>query len=338
MIAKRVMSPKGGAGFRRLGAYVLNAKGNADPASWTRLNSYVLDTEHAGEKVAWARVTNCGTSDPGWAVKRIIATQARNTRAKADRSYHLVVSFPRGEKPTRAQMEDIEDRLCEAIGFGDHQRVSAVHQNTDHWHLHVAINRVHPVTHHAVHPFRDHYRLQDGCAELEIKHGLTREVHSRDAHEAACNDTRRREGRPGRGQEPTHEAFRKARAEALRARDAAVKALRVQHAEYARRLSDWHSERLRQEGALALHGHLRRDGFAHLAEQRRKDRAERLAREAEERHAVLAAHPIPTWAEFVGAAGTQPPTVPERDKSAGRDRSRAASYKPTYKQPEEQQR
>jgi hypothetical protein len=73
VIAKRVPSPKG------------------DPASWTRLNAYILDGEHDGEKVAWARVSNCQSDAPRWAVKEILATQARNTRSRSDKSYHLVV-------------------------------------------------------------------------------------------------------------------------------------------------------------------------------------------------------------------------------------------------------
>jgi hypothetical protein len=181
VIAKRIMSPQGGAGYRRLAGYVLNVKREhqpADPASWTRLNAYILDTEHQGEKVAWARATNCQTDDPGWAVKEILATQARNTRSRADKSYHLVVSFPDGEKPTREQIEDIEDRLCAALGFEEHQRISAIHQNTDNWHAHIAINKVHPRTFRNIEPFRDHYRLQEVCAELEIRHGLTREPHT----------------------------------------------------------------------------------------------------------------------------------------------------------------
>ena len=154
-----------------------------DPASWTRLGAYILDTQHDGEKVAWARATNCGNDDPGWAAKAILSTQERNTRSKSDKSYHLVVSFPEGERPTREQVEDIEDQLCEAIGFGEHQRVSAVHQNTDNWHLHVAVNKVHPTTFRNVTPHRDHYRLQEACAELEIRHGLTQEPHTVDAEQ-----------------------------------------------------------------------------------------------------------------------------------------------------------
>ena len=193
MIAKRIMAPKGGAGFGRLGAYVLNARAEVDPASWSRLNAYILDTGHAGEKVAWARVTNCRADDPGWAVKEILATQAYNSRSRSDKNYHLVVSFPESEKPSRAQMEDIEDKLCAAIGFEAHQRVSAVHQNTDNWHLHVAINKVDPTTFRNVMPVRDHYRLQEACADLEIRHGLTREAHTIDPRQGA--DRRQRKAR-----------------------------------------------------------------------------------------------------------------------------------------------
>jgi len=190
VIARRIPSPKGGGGFAQLGAYVLDAKTTDDPGSWTRLTEYILDTDRAGEKVAWSRVTNCQSDDPGWAVKEILATQAQNTRSRSDKNYHLVVSFPEGEKPTRAQLDDIEDSICGAIGFAGHQRISAVHQNTDNWHLHVAINKVRPHTLLNVEPWYDHYRLQEICAELEIRHGLTRTNHGSEAK-------RRQRGRAG---------------------------------------------------------------------------------------------------------------------------------------------
>ncbi|HUZ64829.1 MAG TPA: TraI/MobA(P) family conjugative relaxase [Acetobacteraceae bacterium] len=405
MIAKRIMAPKGGAGFGRLGAYVLNARAEVDPGSWTRLNAYILDTGHAGEKVAWARVTNCQTDDPGWAVKEILSTQARNTRSRSDKSYHLVVSFPEGEKPSRTQMEDIEDRLCEAIGFEAHQRVSAVHQNTDNWHLHVAINKVHPTTFRNLMPVRDHYRLQAACAELEVRHGLTREPHTVDPrqerdrqhrgargraadfeaqhggqsfaawvqeHAAAALLAARASGKgwpelhrvaashnlafkprgaglvigdrgdarlhvkasavdrglsmaaltsalgpfqpaahgattapaqtsyvkPGRTG-PLYEAFQRERAAAIATREAAIRALRDRHAAYDRQLRTYHRDRLRQERLSGLRGILRRDSFRHIAEQRRRDHADRKAREAEERRRVRAEHHVPTWQGFL---------------------------------------
>ena len=146
--------------------------GRGSPVDW-KLGHYILDDAHGGEKVAWAHATNCQSDDLGTAVTEIIATQERNRTSQIDKSYHLVVSFPVGERPTREQMEDIERELCDAIGFGEHQRVAAVHQNTDNWHMHIAINRVHPTTLRAIEPHRDHFKLQEACAELEIKHGLT---------------------------------------------------------------------------------------------------------------------------------------------------------------------
>src|SRR5579872_6080557 len=162
MIAKRIERTKTRDTFKRLAGYVLNEKngGKADPVTW-QLAEYVLDSAHAGEKVAYWRVTNCESDDPGWAVKEIIATQDRNTRSKSDKSYHLVISFQVGEQPTREQIEDIEDQAVAAIGLGEHQRISAVHQNTDNWHLHVAINKVHPKTHRNVEPYYDKLRLQE---------------------------------------------------------------------------------------------------------------------------------------------------------------------------------
>ena len=93
--------------------------------------------------------------------------------------------------PTREQMEDIEDRLCEAIGLAEHQRVSAVHQNTDNWHLHIALSSVHPTTFRNVAPFQDHFRLQEACAELELKHGLAVDNHTTKRSPAASRSNGR---------------------------------------------------------------------------------------------------------------------------------------------------
>lgn len=337
MIVKHITS-KQGQGFRKLAVYLLVVRGDTDPASWTRAG-LLPDPEQTTGKLAWAHVTNCRTTDPGWATKEIIATQGRNTRAKADKSYHLVVSWPLGEAPTRVQMEAVEARLVSALGFDGHQRIAAAHRDREHVHLHIAVNRIEPVTFRAVHPFRDHFRLQAACVELEAEHGFARGIHSRDGHEAAQNREARDQAQtapatPARP-DPAHEAFRRQRIAALQARDKALKALRVRQAEYARTLSAWHSERLRQEGALTLRGHLRRDGFAHLADQRRKDRADRQTREAKERAAVMAAHSIPQWQDFRSETVQHRP-VPVR--TAERGQARPARYKPAYRQPEEHQR
>lgn len=106
------------------------------------------------------------------AIKEIEATQALNTRSKSDKTYHLIASFHEGERPTRNQLDDIEQTLADALGMGDHQRLAAVHDNTDHLHIHMAINKVHPETLRNVTPYRDYHLLQAACRELEQRHGL----------------------------------------------------------------------------------------------------------------------------------------------------------------------
>ncbi|MDD3550653.1 MAG: relaxase/mobilization nuclease domain-containing protein [Methanothrix soehngenii] len=180
MIAKRVPRRAGTSSPARLVRYMVAAQGGIEPESWKRTADYILDskgTTTQGEKVASYRVTNCGTDDPAQATTIIEATQAANTRSKADKTYHLVYSFPPGERPPLDVLHAIEDELCAVIGYADHQRISAVHIDTDHLHVHVAINKVHPTGLQNVEPFFDKQRLMEACERLEIKHGLQRTNH-----------------------------------------------------------------------------------------------------------------------------------------------------------------
>jgi hypothetical protein len=189
VIAKRIVRDSAGrSDFSRLAKYVLTAQGRSDPATWVRTADYVLDTAHQGAKVGTVRITNCRSEDPAMAVAEIKATQARNTRSKTDKTYHLVVSFPPGERPDAAQLRYIEDELCAAIGFQDHQRLSAVHTDTDHLHLHVAINKVHPRSFSNIEPYFDYKRLMETCARLEIELNLER-THHRGSREHTLETT-----------------------------------------------------------------------------------------------------------------------------------------------------
>jgi hypothetical protein len=180
MIAKRVPRDKGTSDPARLVRYMVAAVGGIDPNTWSRTSDYILDTKEStikGEKVASYRVTNCGTEDPAAAAILIQATQAANTRSKTDKTYHLVYSFPPGEHPSLEVLHAIEDELCASIGYADHHRVSAVHNDTDHLHVHVAINKVHPTGFQNIEPYYDKRQLMKACERLEIEYGLERTNH-----------------------------------------------------------------------------------------------------------------------------------------------------------------
>lgn len=177
MIAKRIAARTGGRGFGGLARYVVDAQGRADPATWSRTADYILDAAHDGAKVSGVRVTNCLSDDPAVASMEVLATQDKNTRSKREKDYHLVISFPPGERPNEAALRDIEDRLVAAIGMADHQRLSAVHNDTEHLHIHVAINKVHPRTFRNIEPYFDKQRLMETCERLELRFGLQRTNH-----------------------------------------------------------------------------------------------------------------------------------------------------------------
>lgn len=190
MIAHRINRERKASSPARLIKYMVAAKGGIDPTSWERTADYILDSANGtteGEKVASYRVTNCGTDDPADAAILIQATQAANTRSKAEKTYHFVYSFPPGEQPDLETLHAIEDELCAAIGLDEHQRVSAVHIDTDNLHVHVAINKVHPTGLQNIEPYYDQFRLMEACERLELEHGLQRTFHGLEAKQRHQN-------------------------------------------------------------------------------------------------------------------------------------------------------
>jgi hypothetical protein len=72
-------------------------------------------------------------------------TQEMNKRAKSDKTCHLVLSFPEGERLSDTDLNAIEERFCDVLGFAGHQRISVVHDDTNNLHMHIAINKIHPI-------------------------------------------------------------------------------------------------------------------------------------------------------------------------------------------------
>lgn len=136
------------------------------------LVNYMNDTENGNEKVDFVSVTNCLDDDLELAVKSIENSQNKNTRTKTNKTMHLVVSFSEGEKPNRSVISDIEDEICKALKMPHHQRISIAHDNTDNYHLHMAINRIDPITNKIVNNKGYLKDLSTIRKELEVKHDL----------------------------------------------------------------------------------------------------------------------------------------------------------------------
>lgn len=147
-------------------------------SGFARLVRYLTDNQGKQERTGDIRVTNCMTDDDvELAALEVLNTQATNTRSQANKTYHLIVSFRDGEEPDTSSLASIEERICDALGFNGHQRVSVVHRDTDNRHLHIAINKIHPTRFTIHEPFHAYRTLARVCDTIENEFGLQKDNH-----------------------------------------------------------------------------------------------------------------------------------------------------------------
>jgi hypothetical protein len=149
------------------------AMNSAKKSNFAELVLYMTDGQGKEERIGDVSVTNCQSDRVDAAILEVINTQGKNTRATTDKTFHLLVSFPPGEEPDGAVLKAIERTLCDGIGFGSHQRVSALHTDTDSQHLHIAINKIHPTRYTIYEPYNVYHTLGVFCEKLEHEYGLT---------------------------------------------------------------------------------------------------------------------------------------------------------------------
>lgn len=85
---------------------------------------------------------------------------------------HITLSFPRGERLTRAKLESIASDCAKDLGFEKNQYLVILHMDTGHPHLHIVSNRV-GFDGKTVKDGNNFRRMADYCRRMEKKHGLT---------------------------------------------------------------------------------------------------------------------------------------------------------------------
>ncbi|MDD7805964.1 MAG: relaxase/mobilization nuclease domain-containing protein [Endozoicomonas sp. (ex Botrylloides leachii)] len=141
-------------------------------SSYSDLIKYLIDDKGIKERVGAIKITHCHSESLDWAVREIEAVQQQNTRAKSDKTYHLLFSFAPGEHVATDTLEVIENRLCGVLGFSDYQRVSVAHGDTDALHVHIAINKIHPKRLTLHEPYLAYKTLSKEAAKIEREYTL----------------------------------------------------------------------------------------------------------------------------------------------------------------------
>ncbi len=146
-------------------------------SNFSALVKYLTDPQGKSERIGKLTVTNCYTDELTPALLEIQNTQEMNKRARSDKTCHLVLSFPEGERLSHADWGAIAERFCEVLGFRDHQRISVVHDDTDNQHIHIAINKIHPRKLTIHNPYYDYKKVATLCEQIEQEYGLTQVNH-----------------------------------------------------------------------------------------------------------------------------------------------------------------
>ena len=110
------------------------------------------------------------------AIAEVHQLQSRNYRA-TERTLHLLLTFR--EDLDLDTLAEIEERVVQYLGYGDHQRISVVHGDKENLHVHIAINKVYRTTNKRGrevflnrHPDFSHMRLARLCGVIERAYGL----------------------------------------------------------------------------------------------------------------------------------------------------------------------
>lgn len=81
--------------------------------------------------------------------------------------YHMVLSWGDGENPDDRQVLAAARDVLRRMGWQEHQHVLAVHRDRMNVHVHVVLNRVHPLSGKACSVSHDFARLELACREIE---------------------------------------------------------------------------------------------------------------------------------------------------------------------------
>lgn len=86
-------------------------------------------------------------------------------------AYHLVLSWSPLEQPTEEAMLAAARAILQDFGAGGHQHVIALHHDRPHRHVHVILNRIHPISGRVLSTGHDFARLERACRRIEARQG-----------------------------------------------------------------------------------------------------------------------------------------------------------------------
>lgn len=141
-------------------------------SSFRGLTHYLLHGSGENRKTPdWIELRNLARDDPDRVWRDMERVASQNGRVK-EPVFHIVLSPAPGDELTRQDWLALADRVLSDLGLEEHQALIVLHTDTDHPHLHLAVNRVHPLTLRVWDRWRSNTRLERILRKVEREWGL----------------------------------------------------------------------------------------------------------------------------------------------------------------------
>jgi hypothetical protein len=135
------------------------------------------------ERVWFSETRNCFSEDPERALKEMWHTAEDQAWLKRQAGVRaggrtcddpvktLSLAWHKDDEPTPEQMIAAADAFLKHMRWHEHQAVFIAHRDTEHRHIHIIVNRVHPETGRTLDDYREQVRAQNWALAYEKEHG-----------------------------------------------------------------------------------------------------------------------------------------------------------------------
>lgn len=143
--------------FHRVARYLIQGKAGTTPSP---------------KRIAWTKGHNLPSDDPELAAKIMTATASLSPRTRKA-VYHLMIGWHAREGPTPEVMQEIAIETLLRAGLSENEALLVAHGDSAHPHVHLMINRVHPITGKAWQTSHDFARFDRIMQDLADQYGFS---------------------------------------------------------------------------------------------------------------------------------------------------------------------
>jgi len=180
-----------GTSFKEACNYILHDRGKKtrDRVAWVKTQNL----GHASHELAWALMHDTWMNRTALKIKAGVPTTGRDNKAPV---LHYTLSWHADDNPTPEHMQKAAYESLKVLGLGEHEALIAAHTDTDHPHVHIVANTVHPETGKTAALKYSKEKFSRWAEAYEREHGIR-------CQERIINNERRRQAREARKLDPS---------------------------------------------------------------------------------------------------------------------------------------